>query len=1084
MPSQRFLEVWQSAIPTAAVLLLPALAHPSPLTAQTAIERAVANLEWRELGPAIMGGRIADIAVVESGTRIFYVATASGGVWKTTNRGMTFEPVFDDQTTASIGDVTVSQSNPNVVWVGTGEPQNRQSSPWGDGVFKSTDGGNTWQQLGLRESKHISRIVIHPTNPDIVYVAAVGHLWGPNPERGVYRTTDGGATWELVLFVDENTGAIDLVMDPGDPNTVFAAMYQRRRTGFGFNGGGPGSGIYRTSDGGSSWKELTNGLPAGDKGRIGLDIYRRDGNIVYAVVEADPRTGGGGFGPQRQGGPRKSGVFRSVDRGDTWEKMSDTDPRPMYYSQIRIDPNNPERVYVLGGQLAVSEDGGKTFRNDGAPGIHVDHHALWIDPNDSDHVILGSDGGLSRSYDRGVTWKKHDNMAIGQFYQIGVDMRDPYYVCGGLQDNSSWCGPSRTTNTYGIRNTDWYDIWGGDGFFSLPDPNDYTIVFTESQGGNLGRYNVVTGERTRLRPVPRPTEDDEDRSFRWNWDAPIVISSHNSATVYVGANVLLKTTDRGMHWQEISPDLTKQLDRDELEIMGVLPTKGMMSRHDGISSYGNITTIGESAINPDVLYVGTDDGNVQVTRDGGATWEDVTARVRNLPERTYVSRLVPSRFDEGTVYATFDGHRNDDYKPHVYISSDYGRRWRSVSEGLPDWSVNVIVEHHRNPNLLFVGNEIGVYFSLDRGESWTQLKNNLPTVPVDDIVVHPRENDLVLGTHGRSIWILPDITPLEQLSNDVLASAAHLFPVKATTIYSLTGGWPFNASRYSAPNPPNGVVIRYYLGQTPDQADVVTDESTQSNGEPNTRGAARQRRDETQAKITILDGNGETVRELDSLGTAGIQQVVWDFRPTSPIPLEQGQQQGGRGFGGPPRSPRVVPGSYTVRLEAAGETATTEFVIELDPRITISPTDLAARQRALADLAELGKSIGDANQAIRTVTEQVTAIQELLKEHEDGPAGLLQEVDSLREKLRELGQEISAAGRDSRLSGGIEGSTTRPTADQLWQIDRAWERVPALIERLNLIITTTIPDLNARLDAAGIRPSTGETIAVPRRSGG
>jgi photosystem II stability/assembly factor-like uncharacterized protein len=1051
-----------------------------PLEAQdTRLQTAVAGLQFREIGPAIMGGRIADLAIVESKTRIFYVATASGGVWKTTDRGTTFEPIFDDQSTGSIGDVTVSQTNPNLVWVGTGEPQNRQSSPWGDGAFKSTDGGRTWQHVGLRDTKHIGRIVIHPANPDIVYVAAVGHLWGPNPERGVYRTTDGGATWERVLFVDENTGAIDLAMDPDDPQTLFAAMYQRRRTGFGFNGGGPGSGIYRTTDGGASWQELTNGLPEGNLGRIGLDIYRHDGNLVYAVVEADLRTGGGGgFGPPGQGGPRKSGVFRSRDRGDTWEKLSDTNPRPMYYSQIRIDPNDPDRIYVLGTQLAVSEDGGKTFRNDGAPGIHVDHHALWIDPTDSDHLILGSDGGVSRSYDRGVSWRKYDNLAIGQVYQVGVDMRDPYYVCGGLQDNSPWCGPSRTLNSYGIRNADWYDVWGGDGFFSVPDPNDSTTVYSESQGGNLGRYDVITGERTQLKPVARPTDDDEDRRFRWNWNTPIVVSSHNSATVYVGANVVLKTTDRGMHWEEISPDLTKQLDRDELEIMGVLPTDGMISRHDGISSYGNITTIGESPVNPDVLYAGTDDGNVQVTRDGGATWEDITSRVEHLPERTYVSRIVPSRFDEGTVYATFDGHRNDDYRPYVYVSRDYGRRWRAITSGLPDWSVNVVVEHRRNPNLLFVGNEIGVYFSIDGGERWTRLQNNLPTVPVDDIVIHPRENDLVLGTHGRSVWILPDITPLEQMSSEVLASAAHLFPTKRATMYSIAGGWPFNAGRFAAANPPNGAVIRYYLGRALGPA-VVTDDVEVSG--PNARESSPQQEAEHGAKISILDAGGEVVRELDGPGGAGIQQVVWDFRREAPPQPEGGQRAGG-GFGGTPRGPLVAPGTYTVRLEAAGETATTDLVVRLDPRVEISRPDLMARQEALAGLADLSRAIGDANRAMRTLNQQVTAIRNQLRDHKDAPDDLVRDVDSLEQRLEELGQEISTAGRDTRLSGAIEGATAPPTEDQLWQIERAWERVPALVERLNEIITITMPAINHRLDDAGIRPDPGEPIVIPRRS--
>ena len=754
-----------------------AIVAPPATQAQTSLETAVSHLQYRGIGPALMGGRIADLAVVESKPQVFYIATGTGGVWKTENHGTSWTPLFDDQPVSSIGDVTLDQSNPNLVWVGTGEPQNRQSSGWGNGVYKSTDAGNTWRHMGLDETKHVGRILIHPRNPDIVYVAAVGDLWGPNEERGVFRTRDGGETWDKVLYIDEHTGAIDLAMDPGDPNTIFAAMYQRRRTGWGFNGGGPGSGLYRTFDGGDSWTELSEGLPEGDKGRIGVDVFRGDGNVVYALVEAEPRSADQGFGGG--GGPTKSGLFRSLDRGDTWDKVSDTNPRPMYYSQVRIDPSNADRIYVLGGSLMVSDDGGRTFRDDGAAQVHVDHHAFWINPNDPDHLILGSDGGVAASWDGTGHWRMFDNLPLGQFYAIGYDMRDPYYVCGGLQDNDPWCGPSNTRSFHGIRHQDWYETAYGDGFFTIVDPTDSTIVFSESQNGNMNRYDLITGEKTPMRPITGPRADgDTAKTYRFNWNSPLQFSPHDPATIYLGGNYLMRSRDRGMSWEEVGGvDLTKQIDRKELEIMGVPGSEPQMSIHDGTSNYGNLTAFAESPLVPGLLYVGTDDGNVQVSQDDGATWTNVADRIDGLPERTYVSRLEPSAHAEGRVYATFDGHRNGDYAAYVYASEDYGQNWSRITDGLPDgWSVNVITEHHRAPNLLFAGNEVGVFVSVDRGRQWTQLKNNLPVVPVDDILVHPRDNDLLVGTHGRSFWIMADVTPLEHLSAEMLAEAGRVFP--------------------------------------------------------------------------------------------------------------------------------------------------------------------------------------------------------------------------------------------------------------------------------------------------------------------
>ncbi len=1048
------------------------------------VEAAVANLEWRNIGPTIMGGRVSDLAVVETDPSTFYVGTATGGVWKTVNHGTTFEPVFDNEPTTSVGDVTVAPSNPNVVWVGSGEPQNRQSSPWGNGVYKSTDAGRTWRHMGLAETHHISRIRIHPRDPSIVYVAAVGRLWGANPERGVYKTTDGGESWELVLFVDEDTGAIDLAMDANDPETLFAAMYQRRRTAWGFNGGGPGSGIHRTTDGGASWVELTDGLPDGDMGRIGLDIYRGDGNLVFAIVEADKRTPGQGFGGGGSGSSR-NGVYRSTDRGETWEQISTTNNRPMYYSQIWVDPDDPERIYTAGSSLYKSLDGGNTFTPDAASEVHPDHHAMWIDPANSDHLILGGDGGIAISWDRSRTWRQLTNIPLAQFYEIGVDMREPYHVCGGLQDNGSWCAPSDTWSNQGIRTRDWYNVGGGDGFYTVMHPDNPRMMFSESQGGNLMRVDLVTMERTRMRPVGRPLEDDEERELRWNWDTPVLLSQHDENTVYVGSNVLFRSRDLGMTWEEISPDLTHAMDRAELEIMGVAGSEPQMSANDGQASYGNLETISESPFDAGLLYVGSDDGRVHVTRDGGASWTDVTGNIPGLPERTYVSRVVASAHDVATVYATFDGHRNNDFAAHVYASTDYGENWRRIVDGLPATSVNVITEHHRTAGLLFVGNEVGVFFSVDGGEQWMALANGLPAVPVDDIKIHPRENDLVLGTHGRGIYIMEDIAPLEGLTAEVLAADAHLFPVRRATLYNPYTPQGWTPGVYVSPNPPAGALIRYYVGEAGAGGGVVAASPPGNGGDGDAGGREAAADASGQAKITILGGGGEVVRELTGPAAAGIQQVRWDLRIEPPYTPSGPAQQFGGGFGGgQARGPRVLPGTYTVRLETAGVTQERQVAIRLDPRVEMSRADLETRQAALMSAYDLAGPVYEAGQAVRRVTTQLMEVSSLLREQEETPEELSEEVSGLLEEARELGRDINQAAAGARGAGAIESSSTRPTADQLWQLDRAWERVPPLIERLNEIVADEMPALYRQLDERGIRPDPGEAVTMPVRRGG
>jgi len=1039
----------------------------NPALAQD-VEEVLSGLELREIGPAIMGGRVSDLAVNEANPAQFFVGTATGGVWKTTNHGQSWEPVFEDQSTASIGAISLAPSNPNVVWVGTGEPQNRQSSPWGDGVFKSMDGGRTWEHMGLEETRHVGSVVIHPRNPDIVWIAAVGHLWGPNPERGVYKTTDGGRTWERVLYIDENTGAIDLVIDPGDPNTLFAAMYQRQRTAFGFSADGSGSGIWRTLDGGAQWTELSQGLPAGDKGRIGLDVYRQDGNLVYALVES------------REEG---RGIYRSDDRGDTWERVSGTNPRPMYFSLVRIDPNDPNRVYTGGTRFGASDDGGKSFQDgDAAEGIHVDHHALWIDPANSNHLILGNDGGLATSWDRSKTWRQIDNLAIGQFYEVGVDMQDPYRVCGGLQDNSSWCAPHNTLSDYGIRNGDWVDVSGGDGFYNVIDPTNPDIIYTESQGGNLSRYDARSGEAARIRPLARPIEGDEDREYAFNWNAPIVLSAHDPAVVYIGADHLLRSRDRGVTWEEASPDVTRQIDRDTLTIMGEEVTDETLSNNDGIRNYGTITAIGESPITADVVFVGTDDGNLQRTTDGGGTWTNLTDRLPGLPYRTYVSGVEVSVVD-GRVYASFDGHRNDDYAAHVYTSDDLGDSWRRITTGLPAWSVNRIKEHPRTPDLLFAANEVGVYVSVDRGQTWQRLTANMPTVPVDDIEIHPRDNDLILGTHGRSIWILDDLAVLEGLAVPALASDGHVFPTRPVRLANRRGGWPFWGDEYQGQNPADGAIIRYWLGTGSAGADAVADDDNGGDEGSENGSAGHASLTDDAVTLTVSDASGDVIRTLDAPGGSGMHQVVWDLRIDAPYESEGGGRGGGGGFGGSPRGPRVMPGEYTVTLAAAGGTWSAEVLVEPDPRVTISDADRLERQAALMDVHALAAPTHEAEERLEGAREALEEIRELLAAAEEEAELLEAEADTIEEALDAVEEDLDDAA-PNRMRGAIEGSTTRPTDDQLWQIDRAWEFVPAAIESLNTLVAERIPALRRRLDDEGIGGKPDGPLEIPRRPGG
>ncbi len=770
----------------------------------------VAGLKARSIGPATMGGRIVDLAVVESNPDTFYVAAASGGVWKTTDGGTTFAAVFDDQPTLSIGSIAVCQARPEVVYVGTGEGNPRNSVSWGNGVFKSTDGGKTWTHCGLAGTHHIGRVVVHPTNPDIAYVAALGRLWGPNADRGLYKTIDGGKTWECVKYIDADTGFVDVCMDPADPQTLYAAAWQVRRDAF--TGGsprtqtGPNGGLFKTTDAGKTWKKLGGGLPEKvGYGRCGLNVYRKNPNVVFAVVHTSETVGqfmntgqpatlvGKDGKPVPVGRVETGGVFRSDDKGKTWKKINDLVPRPFYYGKIRVDPTDENFLYVLGIALHRSADAGATFAQLGRT-IHPDHHALWINPKNPQHLIVGNDGGLYVSKDRGRIWEPKRGLVISQFYGVAVDNRVPYRVYGGLQDNGSWVGPVATRFSDGITPGDWRRLLGGDGFHAACDPTDPNVVYVESQYGGLARVSLGSPKGPMPKFIRPPAAPKGEPPNRYNWNAPILLSPHDSKTLYYGAQYLFKSTDRGDKWQKISADLTAA-------------PKGVP-----IPPFAStILSLAESPVKQGVLWVGTDDGKVWVSKDGGKQWADVGGNIRGVPQSRAIARIECSHFTPGTAMVAIDRHRNDDFKPYIYFTLNYGESWVPIAGNLPDGAVvRVVRQSLRNKFLLFAGTELGAFVTFDAGTRWYPIdKSGLPKrVRVEDLVIHPRDREMVIGTHGRGVWV-SDIAPLEQLDEKAMAADAHLFEVKPVTLLKPQKRDFAPAPGFKAPNPPTGIPVHF-----------------------------------------------------------------------------------------------------------------------------------------------------------------------------------------------------------------------------------------------------------------------------------
>ncbi len=1032
--------------------------------AQPQTESILGALRWREIGPAVVGGRIDDITAVESNPDIIYVGTASGGLWKSVDGALTWKPVFEKEGAMSIGAVAVAPSDASVVWAGTGEANNRQSSSWGDGVYKSTDAGETWTNMGLRDTQHIGRVVIDPRNPAVVYVAALGHLWGANEERGLYKTVDAGKTWTRVLYINPDTGVVDVKLDPESPDTIYAAAYQRRRTAFGFNGGGPNSAMYKSTDGGATWKKLTKGLPytdGGDTGRIGIAVYRKNPRIVYAEVQH-----------------AKGGLYRSEDHGETWTKMSSADPNPPYFSNLYIDPNNDLRIWIAALQgsgemsgVAYSQDGGKTFIADWGLNVHPDFHAMWIDPANSGHIFIGVDGGLYVTRDGGVDWEHLNQIAIGQAYQVGYDMAQPYHVCAGFQDNGSVCGPTTTRNRTGILNSDWLTVLGGDGFHSQPDQADPNLVYVESQDGSLLRLNIRTHEWANIVPQPKPGQEP----YRFEWNTPIIISAHDPKTIYFGAQFLFKSTDRGDSWTVISPDLTTGVDRNKLPIMGKLPQDHILSRNYGVTWYPCITRISESPVDPNVLWVGTQDGNLQVTRDGGKSWNNAAERVPDVPKGTYVSGIEASRLGPGAAYVVFDDHRSNDFGVYVYLTTDYGQTWQSVTGNLPrnTGTAHVIREDPRNHDLLFVGTEFGAYVSSDRGKQWTLFGNNLPMVRVDDIKIHPREHDLILATHGRALWVLDDITPLEQSGSESANADLSLFDIRPAfewRIFDERSGQE-GEKPFAGPNPPYGALISYALKQAPKEKVV----------------------------ITVLDGKGKVVRTFDGTGNAGINRVHWDLRystPLEPTPEQQWAMAEGF-FYRVVKGPLVDPGEYTVRVAAGQNQATKTVRVADDPTITLSEHDRVIRSQAIMRAYELYKTGMEGERKFRALKASLTATLNSWKGDNAPqiPENLRKETEAFNKKVDDLGLLFVPRSdftepsltyvpppvpeRTAHVLFILESYSALPRRGDLEQLDELTGIQQDALKRLSQILTVDLPKLNKSFEDARV-PYISVTEKPPR----
>jgi photosystem II stability/assembly factor-like uncharacterized protein len=1014
-------------------------ATPVPDTkSKSAFEKAFERLEWRSIGPANMGGRTADVESIPGNPNVVYVASASGGLWKTTNGGVTWKPIFERQGTISIGDVALAPSNPDVVWVGTGESKPRNSVSFGDGVYKSTDGGKNWQHMGLNETERISAIAIHPQNPDIVYVGALGHAFGPNEDRGVFMTTDGGKTWTKTLYLDREHGVSDLEMDATNPNILYAGMWSFERKPWTHRSGSERGGLYKSIDGGRTWNKLTNGLPK-LIGRIGVRAAPSNPNVVYALLEAKEGT-----------------LYRSEDRGETFKQVSKNErivSRGFYYTRVRVDPNNENHVYAVASTLFESIDGGKSFRSITGR-THIDYHAFWQDAKNPKRIWIGNDGGIAVTYDGGETWEPVYNIPLGQFYQIHADNRLPfYYVMGGLQDNGAWTGPSRTREPAGIMNDDWRMLSFGDGFYVINKADEPELYISESQGGNILRTDFRTREQQEVNPWGRGSGDGPaiGEKYRFNWNSPIVLSPHDKSTVYFGGNVVFKSTDFGKTWEQISGDLTTNDPEKQKDAGGPVAIENSTAEY-----HTTIISLAESPVQKGQIWAGTDDGNLQVTMDGGKDWDNLAGNISGVPAKSPVSHVEPSRTNAQTVYVTFDRHMFDDFRPYIFKSTNSGKTWTAVAGNLPPKAyVQVVREDPKNPNLIYAGTELGLFASYSGGGEWIPLNlKNLPNVSVHDIVVHPRENDLILATHGRSVWIYDDASPIQQMTASILNRNAHLFPVRPGLRYATRfTRYGIGDKAFAGPNPSYGALITYYVKDKPD--------------------------DKTTFKVQILDETGKVVQDLDKPAKEkALNRVAWNLR-LGGAEVRRPPSEEETAFGGSPRGPQVLPGMYKVKLTVGDKTFEEPVEVRLDPTINVPLADLQAQLDLQVKLRDMQSSANTVLRFLDSIEEQLKHTQTTVKNLNKEPDkdlmksldDYIKQVDALQDRLARRSEGLGITGKAQivnkigELFFGLDGTNAAPTP---YQRQYFQEIEPEFRERMgeaNRFIENKVPEWNEKLKA-------------------
>jgi photosystem II stability/assembly factor-like uncharacterized protein len=1033
------------------------------------------GLKFRSLGPAITSGRVTDFAVNPDNYHEFYASVASGNVWKTTNSGTTWEPIFDKYGSYSIGCVTLDPNNPHVVYVGTGENNSQRSVSWGDGIYRSEDGGKSFKNIGLKKSEHIAKILIDPRDSKIIYVAAQGPLWGPGGNRGLYKSTDYGATWDSVLYISENTGVTDIVMDPRDPDVLYAASYQRRRHVWVLLNGGPEGAIYKSTDAGVTWDKLKSGLPGGDVGRIGLAISPVNPDYVFAIIEARGEKGG---------------FYKSTNRGASWTK---TNPyktsSAQYYNEIFCDPKDVNKIYSLDTRTKVSNDGGKTFNNLGNKARHVDDHALWINPDNPDHFLIGGDGGIYETFDGAKTWLFKNNLPITQFYRVSVDNSEPFYwVYGGTQDNNSMGVPSQTINNEGIVNADWIPTLGGDGYESVIDPVDPNIVYAQYQYGGLVRYDKKNGEYISI----KPQEGKGEEPYRWNWDSPVILSPHKHTRLYFASNKLFKSDDRGNTWEAISTDLTRQIDRNKLEVMGKVWSVDAVAKNASTSFYGNIVSLSESPLIEGLIYVGTDDGLIQVTEDGGENWRKID-KFPGVPDITYVSCLYASLHDPNTVYASFDNHKRADFKPYILVSKDRGKSWQSVSGDLKEPQVVYsIIQDHEKPELLFVGTEYGVFFTINDGKKWIQLKGGLPTIAVRDIDIQRRENDLVLGTFGRGFYVLDNYTSLREIDEKNLEEMENiLYPVKDALMFVKRRGTfgGVGTSFFKADNPPFGATFTYYIKEAPktrkaerqEKEKKLLKEDKPVNYPSWDELRLEDREEKSYLLFTITDENGNVVRKLKEGVKAGINRVTWDLKyaDTNPVKKVTGKNESGT---------PVMPGKYFVTLSMSVDGVLTEVAgpQEFEAKVLQNST-LPAEDRG--ELAAFQKEFWEFNRAIegvlnstRDLKAKMDVIIEAIKQAPEAPNTLIDDAVRIKRETDDILQHLyidetikerneprypTIYDRLNEIAWGMWRTTSSPTQTQRDNYKTASEEFEPILAQVKRLLEVDLKNLEAQMEQYG-----------------